>query len=120
MALAPLLGSVSASARLSSQVGRTLSTMPSQSSSAAGGTPPSMLAVAMTSIAPGLTLGSQSLQSPSLAVQPSPSPSTSGSWLQGPGTPEPEVGTKPPPPPPPPVPDAALAFGGVPAPAPAP
>src|SRR5580704_9032392 len=45
--------------------------LPSQASFPQKGAPPS--GVCQTSIAPGLTLGSQSLQSPSAGVQPSPS-----------------------------------------------
>src|SRR5690242_9549642 len=71
IAFAPSIGTTSVSARLSSQGPSTLSTLPSQSSSAAGGTPPSASAIASTSIAPGFTLGSQSLQSPCATVKPS-------------------------------------------------
>ena len=43
-------------------------------------------------MAPGLVLGSQSLQSPSAPVQPSPSPSSPGAWSQvGPPVPVPVV-----------------------------
>src|SRR5262249_49550020 len=79
MALAPCNGSTSSRRRPSSQTGGGLSTMPSQSSSTGAGTPPSPWgSVTTTSIAPGFTLGSQSLQSPSATVNPSWSASLPG------------------------------------------
>src|SRR5580704_17950723 len=69
MARAPSSALVSASASPVSQ-GCT-PRLPSQASFPQKGAPPS--GVCQTSIAPGLTLGSQSLQSPSAGVQPSPS-----------------------------------------------
>ncbi|MBE7484595.1 MAG: hypothetical protein HS104_32090 [Polyangiaceae bacterium] len=66
MLLATVTGSFSSSATASSQVAGTSSTVPLQSSSFAV----SPLGVA-TSIAPGFTLASQSLQSPSATVKPS-------------------------------------------------
>src|SRR5262249_37470296 len=75
-ALAPLTALGSATARPLSQGCGTLPALPSQSSSPST-MPPSP--VWMVSTAPGLTLGSQSLQSPCIGVQPSPSMSALGS-----------------------------------------
>src|SRR5262245_41277018 len=100
MARAAFFGSGSSSASASSQVGAMLSTVPSQSSSAGTGRPPSAPgSVTTTSIAPGFTLGSQSLQSPSITVNPSLSLSSVGPETQSPGImpPVPVVaGVKPP------------------------
>src|SRR5579859_8071466 len=78
MAFAPSAATTSSSASPVSH-GIALSPgLPSQSSSPQVGAPPSAL-VCRTSMAPGFTLGSQSLQSPPLGVQPSLSMSPFGS-----------------------------------------
>src|SRR5271170_1964105 len=70
MALAPSAGSTSASTRPVSQ-GTGGSNLPSQFASISGPRPPSGPGTGTTSMAPGLTLGSQSLQSPWAGDQPS-------------------------------------------------
>src|SRR5271170_5401636 len=77
MALAPSAGSTSASARPMSQ-GTGGSNVILQSERTSTPMPPSGRVTGTTSTAPGLTLGSQSLQSPWFGVQPSMSMSTSG------------------------------------------
>lgn len=74
-AFTPWMGSLSSSARPSSQNLATSSTAPLQSSS--DGTAIGLFGSVRTSTAPGPTFGSQSLQSPWFSVVPSPSSSTS-------------------------------------------
>src|SRR5580658_3744646 len=83
MALAPSVGTMSASARLASQVTLTV-ILPSQLLSEAGMIPPSGPGWAGVSMAPGLMSGSQSLQSPWAMLHPSLSKSSLGPGLHAP------------------------------------